>query len=49
MSKGMRYYLMLFLNKHDEQYWTPKDLKSKLNLELSVEEIYDRLVLLSES
>lgn len=41
--------LMLFLNKHDERTWTPRELKKALNLELSEEEIYERLVLLSES
>ena len=41
--------LMLFLNKHDERYWTPRELKEALHLDLSEEEIYDRLVLLSES
>ena len=42
-------HLMLYLNKHDDHYWTPRELKSKLNLDLSEEEIYDQLVLLSES
>lgn len=42
-------HLMLFLNKHANQYWTPRELKSAMKLELSEEEIYKRLVLLAES
>lgn len=42
-------HLMLFLNKHNERYWTPRELKSILKLEMSEEELYERLVLLSES
>ncbi|MEZ4736511.1 MAG: hypothetical protein R3E79_56210 [Caldilineaceae bacterium] len=30
---------MLFLNKHDERFWTPRELKEELNLELTEEEI----------
>ena len=41
--------LMLFLNKNHERNWTPKDLKKKLNLDLEVEDIYERLILLSEA
>lgn len=41
--------LMLFLNKHDDRFWTPRELKDKLTLDLTEEEIYERLVLLSES
>ena len=41
--------LMLFLNKNHERTWTPKDLKKKLNLDLEVDTIYERLILLSES
>ena len=41
--------LMLFLNKHDDQYWTPQKLKSELNLDLSADEIFQRLELLAES
>jgi hypothetical protein len=41
--------LMLFLNKHDDRYWTPRELKGQLNLDLTEEEIYQRLVLLAES
>ncbi|MCB0063721.1 MAG: hypothetical protein KDE19_16475 [Caldilineaceae bacterium] len=41
--------LMLFLNKHDERFWTPRELKAELNLDLTEEEIYARLVLLAES
>jgi len=41
--------IMLCLNKHDDRTWTPQELKDELNLELDKEEIYDRLVLLSES
>lgn len=42
-------HLMLFLNKHADQYWTPGELKNAMKLELSEEEIYKRLVLLAES
>ncbi|MFN8493378.1 MAG: hypothetical protein U0350_37615 [Caldilineaceae bacterium] len=42
-------HLMLFLNKHADQYWTPRELKNAMKLELSEEEIYKRLVLLAES
>ncbi|MCB0061538.1 MAG: hypothetical protein KDE19_05470 [Caldilineaceae bacterium] len=41
--------LMLFLNKHDERFWTPRELKEELSLELTEDEIFKRLVLLSES
>ena len=41
--------LMLFLNKHNERTWTPKDLKKTLDIDLDVEDIYERLVLLSEA
>jgi hypothetical protein len=42
-------HLMLFLNKYNERYWTPRELKRILKLEMSEEEIFDRLVLLAES
>jgi len=38
--------LMLFLNKHDHKDWMPEELKRELNLDLSEDEIYDRLILL---
>ena len=41
--------LMLFLNKHNEQYWTPRELKKELNLELSEEDIFERLEILVSS
>jgi len=41
--------LMLFLNKHHERTWNPKQLKTALNLDLEPEEIHERLVLLSEA
>jgi len=41
--------LMLFLNKHNTQYWTPRELKRKLNLDLSEDEIFERLEILVAS
>lgn len=41
--------LIFYLNKHGDRYWTPRELKSKLGLDLSEEEIYQKLVLLAES
>lgn len=41
--------LMLFLSKHADRYWTVRELKEKLGIELSENELYERLVLLTES
>ncbi|MEZ4733364.1 MAG: hypothetical protein R3E79_40225 [Caldilineaceae bacterium] len=41
--------MMLFLNKYADRYWTVREIKEKLNLEMSEKEVYDRLVLLAES
>jgi len=41
--------LMLHLNKHNERTWTPKELKATLDIDLNIEEIYERLILLSEA
>jgi Restriction endonuclease len=41
--------LMLYLSKHADRYWTPRELKQKLGIELSEDELYERLVLLAES
>ncbi|MEM7539935.1 MAG: hypothetical protein AAF639_47720, partial [Chloroflexota bacterium] len=38
--------LMLFLNKHNQRDWTPKELRKELNLDLSEEDVYERLVAL---
>jgi len=38
--------LMLFLNKHSHTYWRPGDLKQKLNLDLTEDEIFERLEIL---
>ncbi|MEM7536901.1 MAG: hypothetical protein AAF639_32280 [Chloroflexota bacterium] len=44
-TKGM----MLFLNKYDDRYWTPKDLKHALELDLDEDEIFKRLEILADS
>ncbi|MEM7535115.1 MAG: hypothetical protein AAF639_23265, partial [Chloroflexota bacterium] len=41
--------LMLFLNKNNKRYWTPRELKKELNLELSEEDIFERLEILVSS
>ena len=41
--------LMLFLNKNNDRYWTPRELKAKLNLDLSEDEIFERLEVLVAS
>ena len=38
--------LIWFLNKHDHKDWMPEELKRELNLDLSEDEIYDRLTVL---
>ena len=41
--------LLLFLNKHADRYWTPKELKEEIALPLEIDEIQHRLVRLSEA
>lgn len=41
--------LLLFLNKHDERYWTPKELKQELQLDLEPNDIQRKLLALVES
>jgi len=41
--------ILLHLSKHSKRYWTPRDLKDELQLELTTGEIKKRLVLLAES
>jgi hypothetical protein len=38
--------LLLHLNKHNDRYWTPKELKQELNLSLDVNEIQKELIIL---
>ncbi|MEN8219653.1 MAG: hypothetical protein ABFS56_25540 [Pseudomonadota bacterium] len=40
--------MLLHLSKHAERYWTPKDLKEELGIDLSIDQIKRRLVQLSE-
>jgi hypothetical protein len=41
--------LLLFLNKHDDRYWTPKELKEELHLDLEPNDIQRKLLTLVES
>jgi hypothetical protein len=41
--------ILLHLSKHSDRYWTPSNLKSELQLELTTGEIKKRLVMLAES
>ena len=41
--------ILLFLSKHNEEYFTPKDLKEKLSLDLEVNEIHKQLIVLKEA
>ena len=36
-------------NKNNKRYWTPRELKKELNLELSEEDIFERLEILVSS
>jgi len=40
--------MLLHLSKHADRYWTPKDLKEELGIDLSIDQIKKRLVQLSE-
>ncbi|MCP4699744.1 MAG: hypothetical protein GY862_23270 [Gammaproteobacteria bacterium] len=41
--------LLLCLNKHADRYWTPKELRDELGLDLEIDDIQRKLVTLSES
>jgi len=41
--------LLLYLSKHADRYWTHRELKEALSLDLDLEAIKERLVILSES
>ncbi len=41
--------LLLYLSKHADRYWTPRHLKERLNLPLSLIQIQDKLLILSEA
>jgi len=41
--------MLLHLSKHADRYWTPLELKEKLHLDLEVNDILEKLILLSEA
>lgn len=41
--------MLLHLSKHADRYWTPRELKAELQIELTEYEIQDQLVTLAES
>lgn len=41
--------LLLFLNQHNERYWTPKELKKELQLDLAVNDIQRKLLTLVDA
>ncbi len=41
--------ILLFLSQNNEEYFTPKDLKEKLGLDLEVNEIHKQLIILKEA
>ena len=41
--------ILLFLSKNNDSYFTPKELKEKLALDLEVNEIHKQLIILKES
>ncbi|MEN8216019.1 MAG: hypothetical protein ABFS56_06520 [Pseudomonadota bacterium] len=41
--------LLLHLSKHAQTYWTPKTLKQKLQIDLELDQIQEKLVTLSEA
>ncbi|MBF0199784.1 MAG: hypothetical protein HQK66_00440 [Desulfamplus sp.] len=41
--------MLLFLSKHSHRYWTPKELKSELGLDISVDNIHKKLLTLVEA
>ena len=41
--------LLLFLNQHNERYWTPKELKKELQLDLEVNDIHRKLLTLVDA
>jgi hypothetical protein len=40
--------LLLHLSQHADRYWTPKEIKKELDIDLSIDQIQQRLVQLSE-
>jgi hypothetical protein len=40
--------LLLHLSQHADRYWTPKEIKDELEIDLSIDQIQQRLVQLSE-
>jgi hypothetical protein len=40
--------LLLYLNKYNDRYWTPQELKDKMSLNLEVDEIQKELMILSK-
>jgi hypothetical protein len=41
--------ILLHLCKHNDQTWTPQDLKNKLNIDLTTKEIHERLELMLDA
>ncbi len=41
--------LLLYLSKHADRYWTPQQLKDELHLDLEINDILEKLILLSEA
>ncbi|SLM31868.1 conserved hypothetical protein [Desulfamplus magnetovallimortis] len=41
--------LLLFLSRHSHRYWTPKELKETMGLELEINEIQEKLLTLVEA
>jgi hypothetical protein len=41
--------ILLFLSQNNEEYFTPKDLKEKLGLDLEINEIHKQLIILKEA
>ncbi|MCP4679746.1 MAG: hypothetical protein GY854_30500, partial [Deltaproteobacteria bacterium] len=41
--------MLLYLSKHSDRYWTNKELKNKLGIDLSLDEIQKRLILMHEA
>ncbi|SLM30069.1 conserved hypothetical protein [Desulfamplus magnetovallimortis] len=41
--------MLLFLSKHSDRYWTPKELKETMELDLEIREIQEKLLTLVEA
>jgi hypothetical protein len=41
--------ILLFLSQNNHKYFTPKDLKEKLGLDLEINEIHKQLIILKEA